>query len=239
MTANFRAVLQTTFFFLRSCQLLFRRNFVHFRRNFIFPVFFWKSSFVQNFLSLPFTAITIHYQSSPYITLHYPELPCITLHYSALSCITLHYHTLHYPALPCITLHYPALLCITLHYPSLPFVTLHYPAYRTLPCITLHYPAYYPTLPCITLHYPALPCFTLHYHSLPSSQLLFRRNFVHFCHIFIFQLFSGSPFSSHFHFSSFSLEVKFSQNNHSPFITISLHYHLLPLPFITITLHYH
>ena len=102
-------------FFLRSCQLLFRRNF-------IFPVSFWKSSFVQNFQFC-------HYPSLPFITLHYPSLPCITLHYP-----TLPFITLHYPALPFITLHYPALPCITLHYPSLPYITLNYPA---LPCITL------------------------------------------------------------------------------------------------------
>ena len=88
----------TNDFFLRSSQLLFRCNFVHFRCNFVFPVFFWKSSFVQNFQFSPY-----HYHSLPlpFITLHYPSLPFITLHY---------------PALPCITLHHPATF-ITLHYP--------------------------------------------------------------------------------------------------------------------------
>ena len=75
--------------FLRSCQLLFRRNF-------IFPVFFWKSSFVQNFQfspyhyhSLPLSFITLHYHPSlPFITLNYPALPSITLHYPALSTLS-------------------------------------------------------------------------------------------------------------------------------------------------------
>ena len=122
----------TNDFFLRSCQLLFCRNFAHFRHIFIFPVFFWKSNFVQNFQfspyhyhSLPLPFITIHHPTLPCITLHYPELPWITLHYSTLLCIILHYPSLPYPALPCITLHYPPLTCITLHYPSLPFITLH------------------------------------------------------------------------------------------------------------------
>ena len=50
-------------------------------------------------------------------------------------------------------------------------------------------------------------------------------------------VFSGSPFSSHFHFSSISLEDKFSlkfSQNSLKFLSLSK----LPLPFITIHHHY-
>ena len=85
---------------------------------------------------------------------------------------------------------------------------------------------------------------------LRSCQLLFRRNFVHFRHIFIFQLFSGSPFSSHFHFfkilpTSFSSQFRsFSSQFHFSSFFLEVQFCpkcsilSLPLPFTAITLHY-
>ena len=122
------------FFFLRSSQLLFCRNFDHFRHKFVFLVFSGSPVSSKIFNSL--LTITLHYlllPLLPFISLHYLLLPFISLHYPLLPFITLHYLLL-----PFITLHYSSLPCFTLHYPLLPFITLHYP---TLPCINLYYPA--------------------------------------------------------------------------------------------------
>ena len=67
--------------FFKILPTSFSSQFCSFLLQFRFSIFFWKSSFVQNFQFSPY-----HYPLLHFITLHYPALPFITLHYP---CITL------------------------------------------------------------------------------------------------------------------------------------------------------